>query len=117
MPRGRSSPCSLLRTIFVSVSRRGDLDPDRPLPFSRRLRSACTSELISDASIEYKMGLGVLEDHHLQHVPGTALLADMLDAQHHQYHGMCSLNSACRLRVGRVLEAILTCSQDATRLH
>ncbi|KAF1960645.1 serine/threonine kinase 16 [Byssothecium circinans] len=33
------------------------------------------------------MGLGVLEDHHLQHVPGTALLADMIDAQHHQYHG------------------------------
>ncbi|KAF2203835.1 serine/threonine kinase 16 [Delitschia confertaspora ATCC 74209] len=33
------------------------------------------------------MGLGILDDHHLDHVPGTALLADMLDAQHHRYHG------------------------------
>ena len=33
------------------------------------------------------MGLGVLEDKHLQHVPGTALLADMMGARH-QYHGM-----------------------------
>ncbi|EHY57324.1 hypothetical protein HRR83_002811 [Exophiala dermatitidis] len=33
------------------------------------------------------MGLGILDDHHLDHVPGTALLADMLDAQHHQFHG------------------------------
>ncbi|KAF2661911.1 serine/threonine kinase 16 [Lophiostoma macrostomum CBS 122681] len=32
------------------------------------------------------MGLGVLEDTHLQHVPGTALLADLLD-EHNQYHG------------------------------
>lgn len=34
------------------------------------------------------MGLGVLEDRHLEHVPGTALLADMLNAQEHRYHGM-----------------------------
>jgi hypothetical protein len=34
------------------------------------------------------MGLGVLEDRHLDHVPGTALLADMLDAERHQFHGM-----------------------------
>lgn len=33
------------------------------------------------------MGLGVLEDSHLEHVPGTALLADMLDAEQHRYHG------------------------------
>lgn len=33
------------------------------------------------------MGLGVLDDHHLDHVPGTALLADMIDAQEHQFHG------------------------------
>ncbi|KAI1617435.1 serine/threonine kinase 16 [Exophiala viscosa] len=33
------------------------------------------------------MGLGVLDDHHLEHVPGTALLTDMLDAEHHQFHG------------------------------
>ncbi|KAF2102208.1 serine/threonine kinase 16 [Rhizodiscina lignyota] len=33
------------------------------------------------------MGLGVLDDHHLEHVPGTALLADVFEAQRHQYHG------------------------------
>lgn len=33
------------------------------------------------------MGLGVLEDRHLQHVPGTALLADMIDQHEHRYHG------------------------------
>jgi MFS family permease len=33
------------------------------------------------------MGLGVLEDRHLDHVPGTALLADMLDSERHQFHG------------------------------
>lgn len=33
------------------------------------------------------MGLGILDDHHLDHVPGTALLADMIDAQEHQFHG------------------------------
>lgn len=38
------------------------------------------------------MGLGVLEDHHLQHVPGTALLADMMGTQH-RYHGklLCAI--------------------------
>lgn len=34
------------------------------------------------------MGLGVLEDRHLEHVPGTTLLADMIHAQQHRYHGM-----------------------------
>ena len=33
------------------------------------------------------MGLGVLDDKHLEHVPGTALLADMIDARQHRYHG------------------------------
>lgn len=33
------------------------------------------------------MGLGVLDDKHLEHVPGTALLADMLEARQHRYHG------------------------------
>lgn len=33
------------------------------------------------------MGLGILDDRHLEHVPGTALLADMSDAQHHGFHG------------------------------
>ncbi|OCT54622.1 cycloheximide resistance protein [Cladophialophora carrionii] len=33
------------------------------------------------------MGLGILEDRHLDHVPGTALLSDMMDAEHHQFHG------------------------------
>ena len=39
------------------------------------------------------MGLGILEDKHLDHVPGTALLADMLDTEHHQFHGrQCTLS-------------------------
>lgn len=38
------------------------------------------------------MGLGVLDDHHLEHVPGTAPLADMMDAEHHQYHGTHSIS-------------------------
>lgn len=33
------------------------------------------------------MGLGVLDDKHLEHVPGTALLADMVAATQHEYHG------------------------------
>ena len=34
------------------------------------------------------MGLGILDDRHLEHVPGTALLADMLEARQHHYQGM-----------------------------
>jgi len=35
------------------------------------------------------MGLGVLEDKHLEHVPGTALLTDVIDAdQHHRRGGL-----------------------------
>lgn len=37
------------------------------------------------------MGLGILDDNHLDHVPGTALLTDMLDAEHHQFHGKIQL--------------------------
>ncbi|KAK3069290.1 hypothetical protein LTR53_012487 [Teratosphaeriaceae sp. CCFEE 6253] len=33
------------------------------------------------------MGLGVLEDSHLEHVPGTAVLSDVLDANSHHHHG------------------------------
>ncbi|CZR58281.1 related to transporter protein HOL1 [Phialocephala subalpina] len=33
------------------------------------------------------MGLGVLEDNHLEHVPGTALLTDVVGADHHRHHG------------------------------
>ncbi|KAF1998816.1 serine/threonine kinase 16 [Amniculicola lignicola CBS 123094] len=35
------------------------------------------------------MGLGVLDDRHLEHVPGTALLADLVSptSHRHQYHG------------------------------
>lgn len=33
------------------------------------------------------MGLGVLEDSHLEHVPGTALLTDVVGADHHHHHG------------------------------
>ena len=40
------------------------------------------------------MGLGILEDRHLDHVPGTALLADMVDAEHHQFHGR-KITSRC----------------------
>jgi hypothetical protein len=33
------------------------------------------------------MGLGVLDDKHLEHVPGTALLSDKIDADSHHHHG------------------------------
>jgi hypothetical protein len=33
------------------------------------------------------MGLGVLDDTHLEHVPGTALLTDVIGADHHHHHG------------------------------
>lgn len=51
------------------------------------------------------MGLGVLEDHHLQHVPGTALLADMVDAERHQYHGRDT--SALKHAKGRNADIVL----------
>jgi hypothetical protein len=34
------------------------------------------------------MGLGVLEDHHLEHVPGSSLLADLVRNQEHTFEGM-----------------------------
>ncbi|KAF2797300.1 serine/threonine kinase 16 [Melanomma pulvis-pyrius CBS 109.77] len=52
------------------------------------------------------MGLGVLDDNHLQHVPGTALLADILDAQRqHAYHGRDT--SALKHGTGRNADIIL----------
>lgn len=33
------------------------------------------------------MGLGVLEDKHLPHVPGTALLTDIIGSDNHHRHG------------------------------
>lgn len=33
------------------------------------------------------MGLGVLDDKHLEHVPGTALLTDVIEADHHHRRG------------------------------
>ncbi|KAF2188702.1 serine/threonine kinase 16 [Zopfia rhizophila CBS 207.26] len=51
------------------------------------------------------MGLGILEDHHLQHVPGTALLTDMLDSQQHQYHGRDT--SALKHGTGRNKDIVL----------
>ena len=33
------------------------------------------------------MGLGVLDDRHLEHVPGTALLTDVIDADQHHHRG------------------------------
>ncbi|OTA99016.1 hypothetical protein M426DRAFT_16868 [Hypoxylon sp. CI-4A] len=44
------------------------------------------------------MGLGVLEDKHLTHVPGTALLTDVAGSDHHHHHG--ELNPAA-LRHGK----------------
>jgi hypothetical protein len=34
------------------------------------------------------MGLGVLEDTHLEHVPGTALLTDVISTDQHHRHGI-----------------------------
>jgi len=35
------------------------------------------------------MGLGVLDDNHLEHVPGTALLSDVIENdQHHRRGGI-----------------------------
>ncbi|KAF9734281.1 hypothetical protein PMIN03_006557 [Paraphaeosphaeria minitans] len=52
------------------------------------------------------MGLGVLEDHNLQHVPGTALLADLVGASHeHQYHGRDT--SALKHAKGRNSDIVL----------
>jgi hypothetical protein len=51
-----------------------------------KLTQAKSSSIKPTGSI--KMGLGILEDTHLDHVPGTALLTDMVDAEHHQFHGV-----------------------------
>jgi hypothetical protein len=52
-----------------------------------------------------KMGLGVLEDHHLQHVPGTALLADIVEASQHQHRGRDT--SALKHGTGRNADIVL----------
>ncbi|KAF2877601.1 serine/threonine kinase 16 [Massariosphaeria phaeospora] len=51
------------------------------------------------------MGLGILDDHHLEHVPGTALLADMVDAERHRYHGRDT--SALKHARGRNADIVL----------
>ncbi|KAF2636832.1 serine/threonine kinase 16 [Massarina eburnea CBS 473.64] len=51
------------------------------------------------------MGLGVLDDHHLQHVPGTALLMDVINAQQHQYNGRDT--SALKHGTGRNADIVL----------
>jgi hypothetical protein len=51
------------------------------------------------------MGLGVLDDHHLQHVPGTALLADIVQAEQHRYHGRDT--SALKHGTGRNADIVL----------
>ena len=52
-------------------------------------RRSCLHPRITSKALEKSiiMGLGVLEDKHLEHVPGTALLTDMLDSRQHRYHG------------------------------
>lgn len=52
------------------------------------------------------MGLGVLEDSHLEHVPGTALLTDVLDAQQQHRHGVLD-TSALRHDKGRDADVLL----------
>lgn len=49
--------------------------------------SKATPEGLFHHPTRLNMGLGILDDHHLDHVPGTALLADMIDAEEHQFHG------------------------------
>ncbi|KAF2734535.1 serine/threonine kinase 16 [Polyplosphaeria fusca] len=51
------------------------------------------------------MGLGVLEDRHLEHVPGTALLADIVGEQEHRYHGRDT--SALKHATGRNKDIVL----------
>ncbi|KAI1077829.1 MFS general substrate transporter [Whalleya microplaca] len=53
------------------------------------------------------MGLGVLEDKHLAHVPGTALLTDVLEADHeHHHHGRLN-TSALRHGQGKDSDIVL----------
>ena len=52
------------------------------------------------------MGLGVLDDNHLEHVPGTALLSDVLDSDNHHHHGSLD-TSVLRHAKGRDSDIVL----------
>ncbi|KUJ15146.1 MFS general substrate transporter [Mollisia scopiformis] len=52
------------------------------------------------------MGLGVLDDTHLEHVPGTALLTDVVGADHQHHHGNLD-TSALRHDKGRNSDVLL----------
>jgi len=52
------------------------------------------------------MGLGVLEDTRLEHVPGTALLTDVVGADHHHHHGTLD-TSTLRHDKGRNSDVLL----------
>ncbi|KAI0025805.1 MFS general substrate transporter [Xylariomycetidae sp. FL0641] len=52
------------------------------------------------------MGLGVLEDKHLDHVPGTALLTDAIGADHHHHRGRLD-TSALRHGKGKDADVVL----------
>ena len=52
------------------------------------------------------MGLGVLEDRHLEHVPGTALLTDVVGVDHHHHHGTLD-TSVLRHDKGRNSDVLL----------
>lgn len=52
------------------------------------------------------MGLGVLDDRHLEHVPGTALLTDVIDAQKHHRHGKAD-TSGLKHGTGRDADVVL----------
>jgi len=52
------------------------------------------------------MGLGVLDDRHLEHVPGTALLTDVIGADEHHHHGNLD-TSVLRHAKGRDSDVVL----------
>ncbi|KAI2615331.1 MFS general substrate transporter [Hypoxylon sp. NC1633] len=52
------------------------------------------------------MGLGVLEDKHLPHVPGTALLTDVVGSDNHHHHGALD-TSALRHGKGKDSDVLL----------
>ena len=66
------------------------------------------------SSLVYKMGLGVLADKHLEHVPGTALLTDVIDAQRHHHHGGLD-TSRLRHGTGRNADVVLVPQPSRSR--
>lgn len=52
------------------------------------------------------MGLGVLDDRHLEHVPGTALLTDIVDPLHRHHHGAMD-TTQLRHGKGRFADVVL----------